>query len=181
MKTIILKCDKCGEDFERALKEHTRNEKLGRKRYCGISCAAKDNKALVKNWNNPNNLKYLQPNWGKGHSDEFSSFRYYINKANCNGRKKLYGEHNLTLEFLKQLWEKQNGTCPYTGHKMDLPITTHGKHIKAKNPLRASLDRIDSSKGYIQGNVEFVCLGVNLAKASFSREQVMEFFKNIPK
>jgi hypothetical protein len=59
--------------------------------------------------------------------------------------------------------------CPYTGKKMSLG--------KETSPYSASLDRIDSSKGYMKGNVEFVCLAVNLAKQSFSREQMMTFFQ----
>lgn len=44
---------------------------------------------------------------------------------------------------------------------------------------RASLDRIDSSKGYIKGNVEFVCYAINLAKNSFTRDEMKEFLKEV--
>jgi len=52
---------------------------------------------------------------------------------------------------------------------MELPET---KDAKVLHPLlQASLDRIDSSIGYIEGNVEFVCLFINLSKNSFSRQE----------
>ena len=52
--------------------------------------------------------------------------------------------------------------------------------ISTKNPPRkASLDRINSSKGYVKGNVEFVCSSINLAKNSFTREQMKEFLRSI--
>lgn len=108
--------------------------------------------------------------------DELSPFRYYINKAGSSERVKHYGNPNISPEYLKELWETQDGMCPYTGKKMELPLTTQDHHIKGI-PTRASLDRIDSSKGYVQGNVEFVCLAVNYAKNGFSKEQMIEFFK----
>jgi len=43
----------------------------------------------------------------------------------------------------------------------------------------ASLDRIDSSKGYIQGNVQFVAYGINLAKNNFSDADVISFLDSI--
>lgn len=79
----------------------------------------------------------------------------------------------LNLEFLKSLWEKQNGICPYTGLKMVL--SGQEKHT----PYSASLDRIDSSKGYIKGNVEFVCLFVNYGKNGFRQEQVKQFIADV--
>lgn len=80
------------------------------------------------------------------------------------------------VTYLKELWEQQNGICPYTGIKMLLPETS--AHI-LRSPKKASLDRINSSKDYIRGNVEFVCCAINLAKNSFTREQMKEFIAEI--
>jgi hypothetical protein len=44
---------------------------------------------------------------------------------------------------------------------------------------KASLDRIDSTKGYIKGNVEFVCLAINYAKNKFSKEDTLTFLNEI--
>lgn len=60
---------------------------------------------------------------------------------------------------------------------MVLPRTAIG--FSEHSPYQASLDRIDSSKGYIEGNVEFVCLAVNYAKNGFSKEQMIEFFGKV--
>jgi len=43
----------------------------------------------------------------------------------------------------------------------------------------ASLDRIDVTQGYLQGNVRFVAVPVNLAKNSFSDAELLEFFDAI--
>ena len=50
---------------------------------------------------------------------------------------------------------------------------------REKRPELCSLDRIDPNKGYIKGNVEFVCLFINLGKTNFSKEQVVSFLGNI--
>lgn len=177
---IELNCCVCGKSFFRLAKEHRRNVKRGRKVYCTISCSIKDRPKIRSNWNNPELIeKHLKPNWGKSHADEFSPFRYFVNKARSKGRKTHYGETDLTVEYLKGLWDSQKGICPYTGLTMELPTTTRGKHIKAKSPKHSSLDRIDSSKGYMEGNVEFVCLGVNYAKNSFRKEMMLDFFSQI--
>jgi hypothetical protein len=79
----------------------------------------------------------------------------------------------LNLDFLVELWDKQKGICPYTGIKMEL--SGREKH----GPCSASLDRIDSSKGYEKDNVEFVCLFINYGKNRFPRESVLQFLADV--
>lgn len=43
----------------------------------------------------------------------------------------------------------------------------------------ASLDRIDSSKGYIKGNVQFVSLPINYMKSTKSDIEIRQFLKQI--
>jgi hypothetical protein len=74
------------------------------------------------------------------------------------------------------LWEKQKGICPYTGLKMVL----QGNQLKNTDlPNTTSVDRIDSSKGYVEENVELVCISVNLSKGSFSKDTMLEFYNQI--
>jgi hypothetical protein len=76
------------------------------------------------------------------------------------------------------LWESQNGICPFTGWQLELPKWTNGWTEKQK-PQRASLDRIDCSKGYIQGNVRFISVIANYARNSFDDKEVIEFCKAV--
>jgi hypothetical protein len=62
---------------------------------------------------------------------------------------------------------------------MILPRSNSRKNIIKKCSILASLDRIDSSKGYIEGNIEFVCLAINYAKNGFSKEETQNFIKMI--
>jgi len=50
-------------------------------------------------------------------------------------------------------------------------------------PDRASLDRIDSNKGYVKGyvkgNVQFIAFQVQCAKHAFSSEQLMKLCESV--
>lgn len=86
-------------------------------------------------------------------------------------------KNELDVVYLKELWDKQKGLCPYTGIKMLLPQTSSDHSIHSLK--KASLDRIDSKKEYVKGNVEFVCCAINLAKNSFTRKEMKEFLSEI--
>ena len=64
-------------------------------------------------------------------------------------------DFSIDLEHLLLLWKNQNGLCAYS----KLPLT-----IEANQQNIVSLDRIDSSKGYVVGNVQLVCRAINEMK-----------------
>jgi len=100
--------------------------------------------------------------------DPFKSILLFARK-NARSRPK---ECSITKEYLESIWQIQNGKCAYTDVELVLPHPN-----KRAQPNTASLDRIDSSKGYIKGNVEFVCVFVNLGKNGFSKQQVIDLLK----
>jgi hypothetical protein len=85
---------------------------------------------------------------------------------------------NLTVQYLKQLWEKQKGICPFTGQELILPKNTT-KPWEQALPMNASLDRLDNSKGYVEGNVRFIAFMANIARQSFTDEQLIDFCKTV--
>jgi len=171
MKYITLVCEKCGKKFDRQLKEYKRCKQKGFAIACNRSCGtALRNKKHSKG--NPDNLL-------RGHPlDDLSPFRFIFGQIK-NKSKKRGKDFSLTLVDLKEQWDKQKGVCPYTGYSLKFPcLSTH--YVKREsNPYFASLDRIDSSKGYSKDNIEFVCVAVNYAKNGFTRSQMLEFFKQI--
>ncbi len=102
--------------------------------------------------------------------DELSPFRWFVLRARQRVHK---GPTDLSPEYLKGIWIQQNGTCPLTGWSLLLPQGTRG--WKAARPCNASLDRIDCSKGYVQGNVRFVGVIANYARNTFSDDVLREF------
>lgn len=71
-------------------------------------------------------------------------------------------ENDLTIEFLLDLWNKQQGICPITG----LPLKS-----KSGDPCSASIDRIDPDRGYLQDNVILACKWANLGRGRCSIEE----------
>lgn len=59
---------------------------------------------------------------------------------------------DLDIEYLQELYNKQNGKCCFTGRKIIFVRNAKKNHLNQT----ASLDRIDSSKGYIKDNVQWV-------------------------
>jgi hypothetical protein len=109
--------------------------------------------------------------------DQYSPFKYSLNKA--RSRSKSRNETtDLTLEYLKEIWENQKGLCSYTNIKMEMPRSSQDEDIK-KSPTKLSLDRIDPNTGYIKGNVEFVCYCVNVMKNDFTKDQMIDFINQI--
>ena len=76
----------------------------------------------------------------------------------------------VNTDFLEQLWFKQNGKCALTG----IPMST--KHFSL---FSGSVDRIDQSIGYIDGNIQLVCKFINLGKNSHSNIEAIEFIEAI--
>ena len=109
--------------------------------------------------------------------DQYSPFKYSLNKARSRSKSKSETT-DLTLQYLKEIWETQKGLCSYTNIKMEMPRSSQDEDIK-KSPTKLSLDRIDPSIGYIKGNVEFVCYCVNVMKNDFSKDQMLYFIKLI--
>lgn len=166
-KLVTVVCDCCGKAFQKPISEYNRNLKLGRSNYCSRSCCGK---MCNKNGKQKGNPSVLNPSVRR---DQYTPFRYYFR----NSRKR-FKDFNLTLEYLKQLWEEQNGICPYTGIKLQL-----AEYNKHHNDLihTASLDRIDSSKGYVIGNVQYVSMAINYMKNKMSHEDTLQLCKIIAK
>ena len=73
-------------------------------------------------------------------------------------------EIDIDAEYLQELYEKSNGYCPYhlaigIYKKVDINLV-----FESYNMLSPSVDRIDSTKGYIRGNVVITHRITNLGK-----------------
>ena len=87
-------------------------------------------------------------------------------KKRDGGRRRDLG-HDIDFEYLMELYRTQNGKCALSGLEM-----TH----KWNSPYSISCDRIDSSCGYIRGNVQLVCKWVNLGKHNFTNDDIKAVF-----
>lgn len=177
-KKII--CATCSKEHEIRLSDYKRKIKSGQNKfYCSLKCSGK---ADYKN--NPQKLEknkgniFLLKGYESNRLDEYSPFKYHANKARSRSKEKGY-QTDITAKYLKEeVWDKQDGICPYTGIKMELGRTSGDEDIK-KTPIKASLDRVDPNIGYVKGNVEFVCYCVNVMKNDFSKQKMVDFIKKI--
>lgn len=81
---------------------------------------------------------------------------------------------DVTSEYLWELFQSQNGLCALTGLKLEW-ITSNTKH-KGRT-FTASLDRIDNSKDYIRGNVQWVHKDINKLKSDLTQSRFIELCK----
>lgn len=167
-KMSLVCCDGCGIKFEKETRYvKASQKKRNGKNYCSLSCYAKttyDNK--LSEWNNSEENKEHLRKICNNKLDEFSPFRTLM--KSCRNRKNK--DCNLDLPYLKDLWEKQKGKCALTG--VDLKLETSSN----KN-YQASIDRIDSSKGYVKGNIRFTSVSVNWLKSDLDDNHLREFFQ----
>jgi hypothetical protein len=64
------------------------------------------------------------------------------------------------------LWDEQAGLCHYTG----LPMKLSRDNTKSS----VSIDRLDSNKGYVEGNVVLCRADVNIMKGNMSITEFKE-------
>ncbi len=104
------------------------------------------------------------PYWG-GCGD--ISLTFWNKITHSAGKRGLKFE--ITIEYIWKLFQKQKGKCKLSG--IDLVI-------KDRNGT-ASLDRIDSTKGYIKGNVQWVYKKVNFMKQNLPEKEFIELCNKI--
>lgn len=81
----------------------------------------------------------------------------FWNKIERNGKVRSL-EFTITKEEAYELYLEQGGKCKYTNIPLLFPSST------TKSDGTASLDRIDNTKGYIKGNLQWVHKKVNQIK-----------------
>lgn len=150
------KCLKCGKNVNRSIR--TRALKDGRTLSCGCL-----NKEILKSKSKNNSVHW------KGFGD-LPGLYFYDIKTGAE-RRKIHFE--LTEKYLWELFQKQDGRCAYSGLQLNFQTKR-----KVRNQS-ASLDRIDSSKGYIEGNVQWVHKDINWMKRSLSEQSFLNYCKLI--
>lgn len=121
-------------------------------RSCG--CLLHRKKESSPSWSG---YKGISGNWWSSHVKRSSSKRADL-------------ELSITKEYAWDLFEKQGRKCALTG--LDIIISDDLTNT-------ASVDRIDSSLGYIEGNIQWVHKDINYMKRNYSMEYFIEMCKLI--
>lgn len=109
------------------------------------------------------------PLW-KGYGE--ISLRYWTRLKNNANKRNI--DFSITIEEAWEQWIYQKKKCNLTGRKL-LFFTCKGNNISS------SLDRIDSSKGYIKGNIQWIHKDVNKIKTDFEQKYFIELCTEIAK
>lgn len=119
-------------------------------------------------------IKDVQNNWKNKTKGYF--IMKYLHLSTPEGRilYRTYDNHqrlgytfNLTIDDIKI-----PKCCPY----LNIELTTDPKDYK--EPNYATPDRINSSKGYVKGNIEIISMKANKMKSIASQEQLLQFSIN---
>lgn len=89
--------------------------------------------------------------------------------------KKLNLEIDIDIDYLKELWNKQEGKCALSKINMT-NISNKGRIL-----TNLSIDRIDSKLGYIKNNIQFVCMAVNQMKSDLTLDELYFLCESILK
>ena len=157
-------CTKCGKR-KSTLRFHwktdyTNSNKVTKRlqRFCGVCRVKHDNEKYSATAE-----AYLKRRIGTLKS---SCYRY-------RGRRKVL----LTSDQFYNVWKKQRAKtglqCPLSGETM---THTLGRGQVLTN---ISVDRIDSDKDYIRGNIQFVCVMANLMKHKYDNKNLLSWSKKI--
>lgn len=87
-------------------------------------------------------------------------------------------EVSITWEYLEQLLQNQDYKCALSGRPITLGrgSNTRGRDYQSGS---ASVDRIDSRRGYCEGNVQWVDKRVNMAKQRMTDKQFISMCKSV--
>jgi hypothetical protein len=113
------------------------------------------------------------PSTTKKRSDSPKNFiTTIINKAS---RRKTHLGFDIDIMYLLEIYSAQKGLCAISGVLM-----TH-KAGQGRVNTNISIDRIDSSRGYLKNNIQLVCDMVNRMKSNMSQTEFVGWCKHIVK
>lgn len=102
-----------------------------------------------------------------------SSVYYKSCKANAKVKNR---EFSISKEDMWEQWLMQEGKCKLSGVSIHIE-----RNYKKMINMTASLDRIDSTKGYTRDNIQWIHKYINRMKSNFTEEYFIKMCKLISK
>ena len=166
-RRVKCKCD-CGNEKECDLYDLKRNRIIG----CGCARNTPELRELSRIRAYELQKKGILNKGGDYRTNQYTGFKYLLKCI--KNKNRINKKCNISLEDLEEVWKKQNGRCAYT--KLQLILVTHSNPRKDIPKWKlASVDRIDSSKGYEKDNIQFVSRTLNYAKNDMKHEEMIKF------
>jgi hypothetical protein len=155
MTLVSLLCD-CGNSHLRLLASVMQG--------CKYSCEACITKRAEEKYGNAESMNSVLLN------------RYWVKMVKHAAKRGIVV--TTSKESLLSLMKAQGFKCALTGMPIGFPPDKHRPRWKSENN-KASLDRIDSAKGYEDGNIQWVVRELNMMKGTLSVERFVELCKAV--
>ena len=152
--TTTVTCAECGTAFNKENREITRSEKRGALHFCTMHCSAVAT--------------------ARGQFGDTSELKTIVRNAKMRAKQKGL-MCDIDWVYLEELAKQQDYKCAISGVPMKFGALGHGP----KEIDQASLDRVDNTKGYVKGNVQFTVLGINYMRNTFSIADVEALLASI--
>lgn len=173
---IKVRCNECNREYLKRRDVIYRPPKKCR------NCANKDN--VIKNQQKGLiNRKGYSASGHRGVGD--LSKTQFLKFKNSAKKRNIPWSDEVTIEYLWDLFLEQKGRCALSGLEVKItgdkhqPITNKNGNINTDLNLTASLDRIDSSKGYEIGNLQWLHVRVNFMKNVYDQEEFINIATKI--
>jgi len=163
----LYTCTKCG--IAKPNLEYSRNKDKGRGR-CYVTQCKKCRVLYSQTEKSKENRKVTRVTQTKKHRLNI------IFHSSIGNAKKRGLEHSISIDYLEKLWNNQKGLCYYTNKEMLRNLTNSDN-----NNDSISIDRVDSSKGYIEGNIVLCRWIVNRMKNDISHDEFLTIISDINK
>ncbi len=160
-RRLLMECVTCGKVVEKSRAVFAPTASPKTPRGC-ISCYNKAKKAR----------KELNPNWRGSTSGNISGTVLQKIRMGANRRSRQL-DVDVDAEYLDDLMNKQQWKCAYSGRSLYFGSGDN------ESGGTASLDRTDSSKGYVKGNVKWVHIDVNRAKWELDENEFIQLCKDV--
>lgn len=184
---LKIRVNHCGEKFERLLTieyagsrvQQQKNNRVSTKQY--YKCLCDCGEIVIVDYQSLKNKKTktcgICPSikgskhghwqgYGEISKDLFNSYKH-----SAKDRKIPF---NVSIEYLWNLFLRQGKKCALTGWNIHFPPS-----YKERKNKTASPDRIDNSKGYIEGNIQWVHRDVNYMKLNLDNDYFIKVCKAI--
>lgn len=88
---------------------------------------------------------------------------------------------DITIEYAFNLLKSQKYKCALSGLNLIMSKTFSQDKIDCENSTTASLDRINSNLGYIEGNIQWIHKDINIMKNNYDEKYFIKMCKLIAK
>lgn len=112
----------------------------------------------------------------------YSVLGVFLSNAKVKNRDKFNCKTNLTLAYMYNVYKKQKGRDPYLNTELIINPRYHREEQDKKwIPNAISIDRIDSSKPYMKGNIQFITTKLNIIKQNLQNSDLFGLCKTLSK